>query len=150
MLKFFGPIHTVYFLQDGKRRNVTIQYLMGFMKDEGIYCVNTIYEGGETAIVMSGDIEYVNDYIEQFNPPKIEYQEREVFVIDHSDIQLLDHQKYYLNHFHYNLVRDVRILLIMLFNIYYDHIDIIKTNPFQRNSYSTEGLLIDALYKKKK
>lgn len=148
ILRFFGPFHTVYFLQDGKRRNVTVQYLMGFIKDEGIYCINTKYEGGETAIVMSGDIDYVDDYIDQFIPPVIEHQEREIFVINHDDIQLLDHQKYYMNHFYYNLVRDVRILLIMLFNIYCNHIDIVRTTPFQRNTFSTDGLSIDALYKK--
>lgn len=150
LLRFFGPFHTVYFLQDGKRKNITIQYLMGFIKDDGIYCIHTKYEGGETAIVISGDINYVDDYIDKFTMPIIEHQEREIFVINHDDIQLLDHQKYYINHFHYNLVHDVRILLIMLFNIYCNHIDMVSMIPFQRNTFSTDGLSIDALYKTKK
>src|SRR5690606_31683357 len=72
LLRFFGPFHTVYFLQDGKRKNITIQYLMGFIKDDGIYCIHTKYEGGETAIVISGDINYVDDYIDKFTMPIID------------------------------------------------------------------------------
>jgi len=152
-LNCVGRLYTIYYYDNGERQNITVPYFLGLWDKPGIYCIHTTYNGGSTAVIFDGNIDQVEHYIETFDVPIIaNYFRKNFFIMNENeviqtDISMIDHQKHYIDESNYNTIDNLKIILLMLFDVQCTHIDIITMGlQFKREKYLVSDLSIQSLY----